>query len=727
MRLQYHDAVALEGNNMKRIFQLIFWMSALSAHPLQAQWVQTIGPYGGNISCFAVDSTSIFAGTASGGVFLSTNDGQTWVSAESGLINTSTWALAADGVNLFAGTNGPYGGGLFASTDNGANWTALGFEPYGVRRLVKSGSNLYAAAFGGLFLSTNGGANWDTLLTKSNITALAVNNSNLFVAAGYDGVYRSTNKGLSWTLSDSGLTDNIVNTLVISGTNLFVGTTLPVPVPVDQAPHPYGGVFLSTNNGENWMAVDSGLQNTPVTVLAVKGADVFAGTSRGVFLSTNNGTTWAQMNNGLTDTNINVLAVKGTKLFAGTGTGIYLSTNNGESWTAASTGITGTSISALGGFGSNIFAGENGIQLSTDSGNSWLTADSGIGPYSYVDAFAQSGPDLFAGMRFQHGILRSTNNGTSWSLLDSGLTNLYITCLTVSGSNLFVGDGQSGNGVFLSTNNGANWTAVDSGLTNTSVYSLAVIPGEAGAANVFAGTQNGGVFLSTNNGKSWSLPGTGLSNEIVFALAVEGTRLFAATGEGVYLSTDNGKSWAAAGLTNNNVSSLIVIGGYVFAGTVYTGVSNGGIFLSGNNGANWKAVDTGMTNTNISSLAVIGSNLFAGTYGGGVWKRYLNEMIPGDAVRATKSDIPTIFSLSQNYPNPFNPTTTISFALPTRSYVSLKIFDMLGREVSTIVQGELQAGAYTRRWNAAGMASGVYFYRLQAGIYADAKKLMLLK
>ena len=88
---------------------------------------------------------------------------------------------------------------------------------------------------------------------------------------------------------------------------------------------------------------------------------------------------------------------------------------------------------------------------------------------------------------------------------------------------------------------------------------------------------------------------------------------------------------------------------------------------------------------------------------------------------------PNTFELMQNYPNPFNPSTTIAFNLPSRSFVSLKVFDVLGREVSTIVSQELQAGSYRREWNAANMTSGVYFYRIQAGTFAETKKLLLLK
>jgi hypothetical protein len=85
------------------------------------------------------------------------------------------------------------------------------------------------------------------------------------------------------------------------------------------------------------------------------------------------------------------------------------------------------------------------------------------------------------------------------------------------------------------------------------------------------------------------------------------------------------------------------------------------------------------------------------------------------------------FGLAQNYPNPFNPSTTISFTIPLRSRVTLKIFDVIGREVATLVSDELTAGNYQRQWNASGFPSGVYFYRLQAGTYTDTKRLILLK
>ncbi len=88
---------------------------------------------------------------------------------------------------------------------------------------------------------------------------------------------------------------------------------------------------------------------------------------------------------------------------------------------------------------------------------------------------------------------------------------------------------------------------------------------------------------------------------------------------------------------------------------------------------------------------------------------------------------PDAFSLEQNYPNPFNPATTISFSLPSKSFVSMKVFNVIGIEVATVVSEELPAGNYTMQWHADGLSSGVYFYRLQAGSFSETKKLILLK
>ncbi len=85
------------------------------------------------------------------------------------------------------------------------------------------------------------------------------------------------------------------------------------------------------------------------------------------------------------------------------------------------------------------------------------------------------------------------------------------------------------------------------------------------------------------------------------------------------------------------------------------------------------------------------------------------------------------FRLDQNYPNPFNPSTEIRYLVPVRSFLTLKIYDLLGREVATLVNEEKPAGEYTVQWNPQGMPSGVYFYRLVAGSYVGTRKLVIVR
>ncbi len=90
-------------------------------------------------------------------------------------------------------------------------------------------------------------------------------------------------------------------------------------------------------------------------------------------------------------------------------------------------------------------------------------------------------------------------------------------------------------------------------------------------------------------------------------------------------------------------------------------------------------------------------------------------------------EVPAAFSLAQNYPNPFNPSTNIEFSLPEVHFVTLKIYDMLGKEIASLINKTMNAGTYTVQWNAANATSGVYFYRLTAGTYSITRKLMLLR
>ena len=96
-------------------------------------------------------------------------------------------------------------------------------------------------------------------------------------------------------------------------------------------------------------------------------------------------------------------------------------------------------------------------------------------------------------------------------------------------------------------------------------------------------------------------------------------------------------------------------------------------------------------------------------------------------VSAEGPEVPKVYALNQNYPNPFNPTTEISFDLPVASHVELTIFNILGQEVETLINEDMEAGPQSKTWDAAPYSSGVYFYRILANDFTDTKKMVMLK
>lgn len=96
-------------------------------------------------------------------------------------------------------------------------------------------------------------------------------------------------------------------------------------------------------------------------------------------------------------------------------------------------------------------------------------------------------------------------------------------------------------------------------------------------------------------------------------------------------------------------------------------------------------------------------------------------------INPVSSEVPASFSLSQNYPNPFNPSTNIEFALPKDEFVTLKVYDMLGKEVTALANGNFKKGVYKADWNAEGIGGGVYFYTITAGEFTATKKMILIK
>ncbi len=705
---------------MKRIFIVLISLNIFSF--INAQWI-SINRSCGIIDCLAftpneIGGTNIFAGTYSG-IFLSKDNGYSWTYVNNGPDNNVS-AFAILGTTIFAGTRFD---GIFRSTDNGTNWASVNTglpSDINVLSLVVNGTYLFVGTDdNGIFLSTNNGVNWTSsnigLPVNIDIYSFSVIDSNIYAVA-YQSVYISTNNGTSWNLV-TGWPRN-VNCITQSGDSLFAVSG--------------NIVSLSTDDGINWSTLSSKVP-AYVTSLVLRGSNLIAGTNNGIYISTNGGASWSAFNDGMTDLWINTLVTNGMDLFAGTGYnwsgGVFRLPENTTTWIAE--GLTRyEKINAMAFSGNNIFVGtadhnyRGCVFLSTDEGNSWIYENRGLP--SEVLTLAVKGDYLFAGTS-QGGVFISTNNGVSWDNVSTGLPlaapNFYyaVTDLAVNGNDLFA---VTSDDIFLSTNNGINWTSVESDLPN--YVNILVTNGNY----LIAGAYNG-LFVSTNNGVNWTSASTGMpSYTEIFSLKVSGTDIFSGTEEGVYLSKDNGTSWTAlnTGLKSKIVRSLALNGSEIFAGT------SKGVFHSTNNGTNWSDVSAGLWNNfDVNLLTVIGTNLFAAENSyGDFGKRPLSEITAIDEF--SLNDLTTRFMLNQNYPNPFNPTTTISYSIPVETLratslhqVTLRVYDVLGREVATLVNEEKPAGNYEVNFDAGNMTSGIYFYTLKAGEFSQTKKLMLIK
>ena len=388
--------------------------------------------------------------------------------------------------------------------------------------------------------------------------------------------------------------------------------------------------------------------------------------------------------------------------------------------------LTGRQILCFANKDLSVLAGTNGgLVRSTDSGASWTNTGGGL-PYPNVRALlnVESYPfDLLAGM-VSGRISMSTNYGNNFTAFPADSVQLPfladINSILERGnsSNFLVGTER---GVYLLPQYYplSSWTPINTGLPSAETKVRAIIEKDG---EIFAGT-NSGVFQL--NGFNWDAKNTGLTNTNITALNTIDSILIAGTSQGsvggIYISSDNGNNWTLS-LTEPWVTSILVIGSNIFIG----GYGNG-VWRSTNKGNTWTQINDGFGSGayNVLSLGVDNQYLFAGTSGSSIWRRPLSQVVTD--VNENVNLHPSEYSLEQNYPNPFNPSTTITFSIPTSEFTTLKVFDVLGNEVTTLVNEEKPAGSYEAEFSAVGFSSGLYFYKMQAGSFVEIKKMILIK
>ncbi len=543
-------------------------------------------------------------------------------------------------------------------------------------------------------------------------------------------------------------------------------------------------IFISSNFSQSQSAVEwfamSGGMSTTVDAVAVIGNDVYVG---GLFtfaggiqvnrIAKWNGTNWSSLGGGVNG-QVTSLAVIGNDVYAAGNFSIAggVPVNNiakwdGVSWSALGEGLNELVLS-LAVSGTDLYAGgfftqAGGVaanHIAKWDGTSWSALGEGIN--NEVDAIAVDGNNVYAGGYFNVAGRKDVRsiavwNGFDWNPMGEGIFGI-VRSLIVKNGIVYAG------GIFETAGSetvnriakwdGVNWSALGTGLGG-SVFSMTSFGDDIYVGGLFttAGGNTANRIAKYNiSSSTWSALGTGLSGS-VDAMAVQ-TNTGSMIIGGSFGQTVSGLTLNYIGRFTDSDNQLPVELISFEANVHHNKVTLNWRTSSEQNNRGFEVerrevgdrqlavgneewnvigfVNGSGTTTQTQTYSFIDEVITPGKY------QYRLKQIDFDGSYEYSNIVegsfikPNVFSLEQNYPNPFNPTTTIKYAVGDTYYASpvlltLRVYDILGNEIATLVNEEKSAGTYEVNFDAADFPSGIYFYKLQSGSYVGTRKMMLLK
>jgi photosystem II stability/assembly factor-like uncharacterized protein len=628
------------------------------------------------------------------GLILKTNDaGLSWFCEYDSLMSFSTFwkdvSYFSDGT-VYISENDSY---IKKSYNGGINWVTLppyyAFGMYFVNSLT--GYKTMASSTGGDIEKTiDGGASWLPQTSPYNYDmspySIRFTDPYLGVITGHNGiVYYTINGGNSWN-----------NRSPYGSANLNIYSAQFLNLNTGYLASDSGKVHKTTNAGVNWVK-----QNAcpPYRLYSLDFIDANTGIAVGTFgtiaRTTNGGYIWTNVKQGFTNDFSGMQFLNSaTGFVSGSGGSVMKTTNGGRNWQSLNTGLNtkyfGVKfIDEYIGF----VVGEGGIILRTTNGGINWTQKNSSSSYWLIDLDFYNNSTIGYAVGAYEKILKTTNGGLNWvKVYDStsqNRQNFRVKC--VSPTTAYV----AGAKILKTTNSGTNWFTVSPYSPDQNEYcDLSFLNENTGFVMKFNVTAKNSTILRTENGgANWDVQ--------YFDVPDLNTGLF-------------------------TVSMLDVNTGYI-AG------DRGFIFKTTNGGVNWnleyKCREPNYFNNpyiNLNRIIVADTNNIYVVGNNGI----IMKKSPTDPVGITNhniTEIPKVFYLYQNYPNPFNPTTNIRYQIANNSFVILKVYDILGKEIATLVNEKLKPGIYEIPFSNNQLPSGIYFYKLTAGNYSETKRMLMIK
>jgi len=679
-------------------------------------------------------------------------------------------------------------GNIFKSTDKGISWSLIKSDSSFIFRFIwffNSNTGLITGYKDGktsLIKTTNGGINWNQVF--NSITSFVpssiffANNSTGYLGGTYSNLYRTTNAGNNWD-SVGFLRDTLFNLSNI----YFINANTGFITGWDGYQNQYWGrIFKTTNGGLNWTYTST--SSYPETLQFINDTGyVFCGPN--LLKTVNQGVNWNPI---LLNVNQSIQDSKFINSQTGfivgrTNSPIYSisitkTTNGGLNWHQTFP-IGFYELYTIDNYGADnlITSGQGGtVVRSTDCGNNWTSNT--FFSQSFCDiAFPNSNTGYVVSV---NSFIKTTNGGLNW-IVDS-IPNSYNLNLQECSVKFF--NGNTGfilkDSIYKTTNGGQNWNRINLGNTRT-LRAFSFINENTGFAittySPYPNPTNAYLEKTTNSGLTWQetqYPNYIDVYKISFLDENTGYAYHQSSTNSFLKTTDGGMNWINITIIENlnKIYFLNSSKGFVFG--------QHGLFLTLNSGNNFTKVlidsqssgaglcfidsNTGYYLVNDYGSALLNSKIYKTTNGGFNWSQpcqvnkdagfgflYFKDINTGYVfggigaimkttngggfvdVKQISNNIPLKYLLFQNFPNPFNPATVIKFDVPVDSRIRgndrvvLKVYDILGKEVKTLVNENLQAGTYEVTFNGSGFASGIYFYTLTAGDFKETKKLVLLK